>query len=93
MNDPLKNRKKVELQQKIMPTLVATQYKSPPYHQCLRYERSEEMKARRRLVGDRGGIKFQGKLAKVRDDGCVNTITNVLKDNLILENYERLQRD
>lgn len=60
---------------------------------CLRYERSEEMKAWRRLVGDRGGIKFQGKLAKVRDDGCVNTITNVLKDNLILENYERLQRD
>lgn len=67
--------------------------KSAPYHQCLRYERSEEMKSWRRLVGDRGGIKFQGKLAKVRDDGCVNTITNVLKDNLILENYERIQRD
>ena len=67
--------------------------KSAPYHQCLRYERSEEMKVWRRLVGDRGGIKFQGKLAKVRDDGCVNTITNVLKDNLILENYERIQRD
>lgn len=62
-------------------------------HHCLRYERSEEMKSWRRLVGDRGGIKFQGKLAKVRDDGCVNTITNVLKDNLILENYEQLQRD
>ena len=30
MNDPLKNRKKTELQQKIMPTLVATQWKPPP---------------------------------------------------------------
>lgn len=42
------------------------------------------MKARRRLVGDNGGIKFQGKIAVVRDDRCVNTITAVLKDNLIL---------
>lgn len=57
-------------------------------HWCLRYARSEEMKARRRLVGDNGGIKFQGKIAMVRDDRCVNTITNVLKDNLILESYE-----
>jgi len=63
------------------------------FHYCLRYARSEEMKERRRLVGDNGGIKFQGKIAMVRDDRCVNTITNVLKDNLILENYERIQRD
>ena len=53
-------------------------------HRCLRYARSEEMKAKRRLVGDNGGIKFQGKIAVIREDGCVNTITNVLKDNLIL---------
>lgn len=57
-------------------------------HWCLRYARSEEMKARRRLVGDNGGIKFHGKIAMVRDDRCVNTITNCLKDNLILESYE-----
>lgn len=42
------------------------------------------MKERRRKVGDRGGIKFQGKITMVRDDGCTNTITNVTKDNLIL---------
>ena len=43
------------------------------------------MKERRRKVGDRGGIKFQGKVACPRDDGCVNTLTAVLKDNLIVE--------
>ena len=52
---------------------------------CLRYERSEQMKERRRQVGDHGGIKFQGKVACPRDDGCVNTLTAVLKDNLIVE--------
>ena len=36
-------------------------------------------------AGDRGGIKFQGKVACPRDDGCVNTLTAVLKDNLIVE--------
>ena len=55
------------------------------FRRCLRYARSEEMKARRRLVGDNGGIKFQGKIAVIREDCCANTITNVLKDNLILE--------
>ena len=70
-------------------TIKAQYYKnSAARHWCLRYARSEEMKARRRLVGDNGGIKFQGKIAMVRDDRCVNTITNVLKDNLILESYE-----
>ena len=45
------------------------------------------MKARRKLVGDNGGIKFQGKIAKTRDDGCTNTITNCQKDNLIMKCY------
>lgn len=62
-------------------------------HHCLRYARSEAMREWRRKVGDNGGIKFQGKIAKTRDDGCTNTITNVFKDNLILESYERIQRD
>lgn len=56
---------------------------------CLRYGRSEEMKRWRRLVGDNGGIKFQGKLAKVRTDGCTNTITNCSKDNLIMIQWQR----
>lgn len=67
------------------------QIPSTCYH-CLRYARSEEMREWRRKVGDNGGIKFQGKIAKTRDDGCTNTITNVFKDNLILESYG-IQRD
>ncbi len=34
----------------------------------IRYERSEEMKALRRKVGDNGGIKFQGKRPALRLD-------------------------
>lgn len=56
---------------------------------CLRYCRSEEMRERRRRVGDRGGIKFQGKIAAVRTDGCTNTITNCSKDNLIMIQWQR----
>lgn len=56
---------------------------------CLRYGRSEKMKRWRRLVGDNGGIKFQGKLAKVRTDGCTNTITNCSKDNLIMIQWQQ----
>ena len=47
------------------------------------------MKRWRRLVGDNGGIKFQGKLAKVRTDGCTNTITKCSKDNLIMIQWQR----
>ena len=65
------------------PALHDLQEPATRYH-CLRYARSEEMKARRRLVGDKGGIKFKGKMAVARDDGCTNTLTAVLKDNLIL---------
>ena len=43
------------------------------------------MKTHRRLVGDKGGIKFQGKIAELREDGCINTLTAVLKDNPILK--------
>ena len=57
----------------------------PPRHFCLCYCRSEEMKRRRRIVGDHGGIKFQGKTPTIREDLCINTLTSCLKDNLILE--------
>ena len=53
-------------------------------HVCLRYVRSEEMKEIRRRIGDNGGIKFQGKVPNARKDGCINTLTNVLKDNPIM---------
>lgn len=53
-------------------------------HVCLRYVRSEEMKEIRRRIGDNGGIKFQGKVPSAREDGCINTLTNVLKDNPIM---------
>lgn len=94
IRDPRKNRKAVKLPPHDDPDHTSDRLQeSAARHWCLRYARSEEMKARRRLVGDNGGIKFQGKIAVVRDDRCVNTITNVLKDNLILESYERIQRD
>ena len=41
------------------------------------------MKARRRIMGY-VGVKFRGRVADVRDDGCSNTLTGVVKDNLIL---------
>lgn len=55
------------------------------FYRCLRYVRSEEMKARRRLVGDNGGIKHKGKITALREDGCSNALTSVLKDNPIIE--------
>ena len=70
----------------VKPDIKVPQEPTTCFH-CLRYGRSEEMKRRRRLVGDNGGIKFQGKIAAVRTDGGTNTITNVLKDNLILDIY------
>lgn len=59
-------------------------------HATIRYCRSEEMKARRRIYGD-VGVKFQGKTSDIRRDGCVNTITNVTKDNLIMETYNEIE--
>lgn len=56
---------------------------------CLRYGRSEEMKRWRRLVGDNGGIKFQGAIAMARYDGCINSLTTILKDNLIMTQWQR----
>ena len=50
---------------------------------AIRFVRSEEMKARRRIMGY-VGVKFRGRVADVRDDGCSNTLTGVVKDNLIL---------
>lgn len=58
---------------------------------CLRYARSEQMKEHRRKVGDNGGIKFQGKVAELRQDGCTNTITNVTKDNLIMATFDEIE--
>lgn len=53
-------------------------------HYCVRWERTEEQKRIRRLVGDNGGIRFQGKRPALREDGCTNTISTIEKDNLIL---------
>ena len=56
---------------------------------AIRFVRSEEMKARRKIFGD-VGVRFQGKVADVRDDGCSNTITCVTKDNLIAVAVQRV---
>lgn len=53
-------------------------------HYCVRWERTEEQKRIRRLIGDNGGIKFQGKQPALRQDGCTNTISTYERDNLIL---------
>ena len=54
----------------------------------IRYERTEAMKQLRREIGDNGGIRFQGKKTALRLDGLSNTITSVLKDNILVEIYE-----
>ena len=46
------------------------------------------MKLLRREIGDNGGIRFQGKKTALRLDGLSNTITSVLKDNILVEIYE-----
>ena len=64
-------------------------------HYCLRWERTEEQKQIRRLLGDNGGVRFQGKRPALREDGCSNTISTIEKDNLIfvVKEYGRVQRD
>ena len=47
------------------------------------------MKRWRRLVGDNGGIQFQGAIAIARYDGCINSLTTILKDNLIMIQWQR----
>lgn len=47
------------------------------------------MKRWRRLVGDNGGIKFQGAIAMARYDGCINSLTTILKDNLIMIQWQQ----
>ena len=54
-------------------------------HYCLRWERTEEQKQIRRLLGDNGGVRFQSKRPALREDGCSNTISTIEKDNLIFE--------
>lgn len=56
---------------------------------AVRFHRSDEMKAHRRLVGDRGGVKFKGKLMHLAQDRISNTISTVTKDYLICEIYEK----
>ena len=71
----------------ISPPLTTSDWSNNNFLVCLRYCRSEEMKARRRIHGD-VGVKFQGKTTDIRRDGCINTLTNVLKDNLIMHTEE-----
>lgn len=51
---------------------------------AIRFARSEEMKARRKVHGDTG-VKFQGKVPELRPDGCSNTVTSFVEDNLIIQ--------
>ena len=71
------------------PKCVATTIEPPTSHACLRYVRSEQMKARRRAHGD-NGVKFQGRTTDIRTDGCTNTITKTLKENLIMDTYDEI---
>lgn len=57
---------------------------------CLKFERSEYGKAVRKAY-ESGGIKIprsRMRQATIRTDECSNTVTTVLKDNLILEIVE-----
>lgn len=57
---------------------------------CLKFERSEYGKIIRRAY-ENGEIKMPRshmRQVAIRKDGCSNTITTVLKDNLLLEIVE-----
>jgi len=49
--------------------------------------RTEEEKARRRIYGDIG-VKFQAKELRASNNPYSNTITTIIKDNLILISYD-----
>lgn len=54
---------------------------------CLKFERNEYGKAIRKAY-ENGEIKIPRSLIRqvvIRTDGCSNTVTTVLKDNLLLE--------
>lgn len=50
--------------------------------------RTEEAKAYRRIHGDRGGCKFQDKYYQPSVWPWSNTLTQVVKDNLLCHIYE-----
>lgn len=57
---------------------------------CLKFERSEYGKAIRKAY-ENGEVKIPRshmRQVAIRKDGCSNTVTTVLKDNLILEIME-----
>lgn len=54
--------------------------------QAVRKFRTDEMRERRRLHGDKGE-RFSGRLWRPSTDGICNTITSVLKDFYIIEIY------
>jgi len=55
----------------------------------LRGVRTEHARAVRRIYGDRGGhCHFSDRNFLPATDGCSNTITGILKDNLLLIEYD-----
>lgn len=54
----------------------------------LKPERTEEAKRIRRLIGDNGGVRFANRVCKPHPPIVSNTISTVLKDNLLLYEYE-----
>lgn len=57
------------------------------YH-IMRRERTEELKAKRRIYGDRGGhLHFSEHKFVPRPDGLSNTVTTFDKDNYVLVKY------
>lgn len=59
-----------------------------PKISLLKSERTEEAKRIRRLIGDRGGVRFAHRVWKPHPLTISNTISTVLKDNLLLYEYE-----
>ncbi len=94
---PLKNYGRLEVFP-LLPTILASDYKSPPVvveaagekvTAVLTRQRSEEEKRRRHLYGDKGAKFSGGKIPKVDFGGVMGTITGaVTKDILLIEVYE-----
>lgn len=54
----------------------------------LKPERAEEAKRIRKLIGDNGGVRFAHHVFRPHPPIVTNTISTVLKDNLLLYEYE-----
>ena len=94
MRNPSKNYGNIEISDEVVPTLLATDYKSPPLMvetyevRAVGRERTEAEKKRRHLYGDKGAKFSGGKQLCILGDVSATVTTFATKDCLVAEIYD-----